>query len=399
MRQTRLTAAPGILTALAALTALPSVRAQTKVALGRPDAESAESFTRISAVRELPSGKVIVADQQDKVVHLVDLVGGAMTKIGREGNGPGEYALPINLIPLPDGTTLVQDLLNRRFLIIGADGKPGGFLEWPRPPATSQQTGGGPRLIGGGLNNARGFDAQGRLYFSGAPFNATGGSLDSVPIMRWDRVTPTFDTVGYVKLPPNSASRSASGGNVSIRIGNSVRFTPQEIWGVAGDGSIARVIPNPYRLVWMRSGAAVIGPAIAYAPIKVTEQDKKDIIDQQRRNPGMVIRIGGGGGGGGGRGAGPENLPPPEFADTKPPFDGANQAAVVVTPEGEAWVLRTRPATDKIPAYDVFDKTGALVKKVALNPGSRVVGFGKGTVYVVRTDDDDLQWLQRYKRP
>jgi len=39
------------------------------------------------------------------------------------------------------------------------------------------------------------------------------------------------------------------------------------------------------------------------------------------------------------------------------------------------------------------------VKKVSLNPDSRVVGFGKGTVYVARVDQDDLQYLQRYKRP
>jgi len=62
-------------------------------------------------------------------------------------------------------------------------------------------------------------------------------------------------------------------------------------------------------------------------------------------------------------------------------------------------VLRTRPTGDKVPTYDVFDHSGALVKKVSLNPSSRVVGFGKGAVYVVRTDEDDLQYLQRYARP
>src|SRR5207249_3138928 len=40
--------------------------AQQRAALARPDAESKESFTRISSIRELPSGKVLVADLQDK---------------------------------------------------------------------------------------------------------------------------------------------------------------------------------------------------------------------------------------------------------------------------------------------------------------------------------------------
>ena len=75
------------------------------------------------------------------------------------------------------------------------------------------------------------------------------------------------------------------------------------------------------------------------------------------------------------------------------------RGSVAATPDGEVWVLRTRSAGDKTPVYDVFDKTGALVKKASLNPNSRVVGFGNGTVYVARIDDDDLQFLQRYKRP
>lgn len=397
MRHTQLPVVCGLLAALAA----PSA-AQVKSALSKADAETSESWTRIAAVRELPNGKVIVVDPNDKVVSMVDLVAGSVTKIGREGNGPGEYALPLNLIALPDGSTLVQDLLNSRFLIIGADGKPGNFLEMPRPPATSTGGGNGPRIIGGGLRQARGSDDKGRIYFAGSPFTADGGSADSIAIMRWDRVSPKFDTVGYVKQPPNSASQTQNGGNFSVRIGNNKRWTPTETWSVAGDGSIARAIPAPYQIVWLNGKSVIKGAVIPYTPLKVTEQDKKDVIEAQKKGGGgQRIVIGGPPGGGGGGGGGPANFtpPPPEFNDTKPPFDGAGGNSVLGTPDGEVWVLRTRTAEDKIPTYDVFDKTGALVKKVSLNPGSRVVGFGKGTVYVVRTDEDDLQYLQRFKKP
>ena len=106
-------------------------------------------------------------------------------------------------------------------------------------------------------------------------------------------------------------------------------------------------------------------------------------------------------GGGGGRAAGAPTsiqLPEPEFEDTKPPFVGDGPASVLVTPEGEVWVPRTRPSGDKVPTYDVFDRVGNLAKRVTLNPDSRVVGFGKGTVYVLRADEDDLQHLQRFRR-
>jgi hypothetical protein len=370
----------GTLAVLAVTAPLP---AQQKVALGKPLAETEESFTQISSIRELPSGKVLVSDSRDKIVQLVDLAGGTMTKVGREGSGPGEYAFAGTLIGLPDGSTLLHDLLNRRFLTIGADGD---------GPAR------GPMIMGG-ITNVRGYDARGRIYFSGSPFSATGGTADSVPLLRWDRVKPTFDTVGFVRQPAGFASRTQSGGNVQVRMGVTKRFTPAETWGVAGDGSIVRVFPEPYRIAWLTGkGQAALGPVVPYTPMKVTEADKKEVIDNLRRSPGTTIMLGGPGGSARTGNAAPNfQAPPPEFADTKPPYDG--QGAVQVAPEGEVWILRTRPAGDKVPSYDVFDKSGKLIKKVSLNPNSRVVGFGRGVVYVARTDEDDLQYLQRFAMP
>ena len=391
--------------ALAAVSAAESLAGQQKVALGKPLAETAESFTQVTSIRELPSGKVLVSDQRDKIVQLVDLSAGTMTKVGREGSGPGEYAFAGSLLAMPDGTTLLHDLLNNRFLIIGADGKPSAFLEMPRTPEGSTGSGSG-RMPLGRMMNIRGSDNRGRLYFAGSPFSATGGTADSVPLLRWDRVKPTFDTVGYLRLPANSVSRTEPArGQMMVRMGNNIQFTPAETWGVAGDGSVARIFPSPYRVAWYSDQRKVIsGPVVPYTPFKVTEADKKEVIDAQRRNPGVTMVIGGPGGGGARPGAAPPSvqLPEPEFAETKPPYNaglGLAGAAVVVAPEGDVWVLRTRPAGDKIPTYDVFDRTGTLVKKVSLNPSSRVVGFGKGVVYVARSDEDDLVYLQRFTRP
>ena len=392
MRQTRFPVFAG---ALAALAVTSSAVGQQKVALGKPDAETKESFTRVTAVRELPSGKVLVVDQQDKVVQLVDLAAGTMTKVGREGQGPGEYGLPFNLLGLPSGETLLYDVAGRRFLTISPEGKPGALLEMPRPSA-APGSGGGP-ITSFGITLPRGADTQGRIYFEGSPFTPTGGTADSVPIMRWDRVKPTFDTVGFVTQPAGSAVSSGGSGRFTVRIGGGKVWAPAETWDVAGDGRVARLVPSPYRVLWLGGGKPVVGPAQPYAPIKVTEADKTLYKENLAKGPRMQISIGGPGGGSRSGPAPSIQQPDPEFSETMPPFSG--RGSVLATPDGQVWVLRTRSASDKIPAYDVFDRTGALVKKVTLNPSSRVVGFGKGTVYVARTDEDDLQYLQRYKLP
>ncbi len=389
MRQTRFPVFAGVLAALAVAS---SAQGQAKSSLGKPDAESAETFTRVAGIRELASGKVLVVDPSDKVVQLVDLAGGTMTKVGREGQGPGEYGLPFVLLGIPGEQTLLYDIAGRRFLTIGQDGKPGPILEMPRPPVP--QGGAGGPVVAFGLTIPRGVDAQGRIYFEGSPFTPTGASADSVPIMRWDRVKPVFDTVGYLTLPKGNAVSSGGGGRFTVRIGGGKVYAPAEAWDVAGDGRVARLLPSPYRVIWFDKGKPMPGPVQPYSPIKVTQAEKDQYTENLKKQKPIVMSIGGGGGGGTSQQV---TQPPPEFEETMPPFTG--RGAVLATPDGEVWVLRTRSAGNKIPSYDVFDKTGTLVKQVSLNPNSRVVGFGKGTVYVARSDEDDLQYLQRYKRP
>jgi hypothetical protein len=252
----------------------------------------------------------------------------------------------------------------------------------------------------GGMD-MRGVDLQGRIYFQGSPFSPTTGTqLDSVAVLRWDRNTSKLDTAAYVKLPANTASMSQSAGQARVVFGGGKVFAPAETWAVTGTGRIARLTPSPYRVIWYDApGRSAAGAAQPYTPIKVGEAEKEVVRENRRKQPPVTIRIGGGPGGGS---PPPGARPPqvqqsePEFEETMPPF---GQAGVLGTPEGEVWVLRNRPASDKNPSYDVFDRSGALTRKIVLEPNSRVVGFGKGTVYVARSDEDDLQYLQRYKRP
>jgi hypothetical protein len=47
--------------------------------------------------------------------------------------------------------------------------------------------------------------------------------------------------------------------------------------------------------------------------------------------------------------------------------------------------------------YDVINPEGRVESRIALATKGRVVGFGHGWVYVARIDEDDLEYLQRFK--
>ena len=84
-----------------------------------------------------------------------------------------------------------------------------------------------------------------------------------------------------------------------------------------------------------------------------------------------------------------------EFPDYKPPFP---ISGVRATPDGQIWVQRYQRHDEERALFDIFGDRGELVKQVRLPAGRRLVGFGNGVLYAVMTDEDDLEWLERYRR-
>jgi hypothetical protein len=384
-----------VFSAFSALCASSALSAQVPtVALTRPDAEYAEPFTSLSGVRELRDGQVIAADYRDQTLQRIDLGKGTAQALSRQGSGPGEYAYPMQVYPLPGDSTLIYDLGNQRYLVLDPAGKPAGTFRM-------EEGGGGPGLFM--MRAASAVDGKGRLYYQtrgergrGDPDAGPPEFSDSAPVIRYDRATRKFDTLGVVKVPKPNVATSGGPNNRNVMM-RPKPMAPEDAWGVALDGrvGVARVTTNQVEW-WMPDGRKVTGTATPYTPIKFTEGDKKLWRDQMAQRGRITMSV--------------ENgrttvAPAPrapagvdddlEWPATKPPFPSN---AVRITPEGELWLLRTRPASDPIPAYDVFNAQGRLIRRVTLPKDTRLVAFGKGTVYLARKDADDLEYLQRYRR-
>jgi hypothetical protein len=376
--------------------------------LAKPDAEFAEPFSQLNAVRELRDGRLLVTDSRDKLVQLINLTSGKATKVGREGSGPGEYGLPAQLFALPADSSVVFDPLNQRFLLLLPDGKPGATFrvgdDAPRPSADAN--GGRVVRLGGlGLGMPRGSDGRGNLYFEGPAisFGPDGPVVaDSAPVVRYSRATKRADTLAWVQLPKSDAAVSSTGSggqqNVNVRIGGISPYPSRDQWTVLPSGTVAIARVRDYHVELVSATRQVTrGPAVTFAPVRVGDAEKEEYRKAAKNPQGVAIS----------RTTenrnGVENtrtstaMPafeePKSWPATKPPF-----TSVVAGANGEVWVARSRPARDEVPTYDVFDGTGRLTGRVALPKRTRVVAVGATYVYTARTDDDDLQYLQRFRR-
>jgi hypothetical protein len=85
---------------------------------------------------------------------------------------------------------------------------------------------------------------------------------------------------------------------------------------------------------------------------------------------------------------------PEEWPAQLPPF--LTTGGFGFAPDGRLWVERTTPNADAQRQYDVLDEQGQLVQRVHAPPGRRLAGFGRRSIYLIRRDDLDLEYVERY---
>jgi hypothetical protein len=351
--------------------------------LGRPDAAFPEPFSRVMGVRELPDGRLVISDNLEKNVALLDFASGDLTRIGREGQGPGEYISPGTLYAMPGDSALLVDLGNMRGLVIAPNGEVGRAVPFQR----------GEGL--GALFVPRAVDGQGRIY--GQPTisfrDGAPEQVDSMPIVRLDPTTDVLDSVAWMPSPRLSLQTGggARSGGVSVRMGTEP-YQATDAWAVAPDGRVALVRAREYRVEWLAPGGRrTVGPTLPYEPVKIGKAERDEWVNRPTQTATMRV---------GGQGARTIAMPRPNadevtWPEAKPPFEGA----VSIATTGEVWIRTSQRAGVTTALYDVVDARGQLVARIQLPEGRRLIGFGKGTLYTVNRDADDLEWLERYRLP
>jgi hypothetical protein len=354
--------------------------------LGNAEVRFAQPFTRITGIRELGDGRVLVADGAEKSVIMIDSTFGSSSVPVRQGQGPAEFSFPSGLLAYPGDTTLLHDMLQTRLLLLDPSGRPVRTISLP------QRVGFGAELKA---------DGRGSVYIRGNPLprpeQMREGPPDSAQILRWNLASGVVDTIASLALPRMEVSESD--GNFSMMI---QPMTPADEWAVTQTGWIGLARHTPYSVDWVGTDSRLSrGAPIPYTPVAVVEADKEEYRRARQEQGSMQISMSDGGGDASiSEGPAPSGPPPgmPElkWPTHKPPF---LEQSVLAGPDNQLWILRTQPAGQALARYDVIDSTGAVQERVTVPAGSRIVGFGASSVYVARTDADGLQWLERFRRP
>ena len=327
----------------------------------------------MGSVRELKDGRVLVVDTRDRKLFVGDWRTRAATQIGREGNGPGEYALPRTLFPVSADSTLLPDPRNGRWLLLA------GATIVETVPADAP-------AIRAGARTPLGADYAENVFATkptalGPP--ATGAPhLDSLFLIRIARRTGKTDTLGTLRSRPARITVEGPSNNpTSVRVFMNPLAVGDEAT-VFPDGWIAIARVDPYRVDWIAPGGRLTaGAQLPDIRVRLDDREKRAVLDRNAANSG--------------RGAlSPDAVR--DWPETLPPF---LTGATLVAPDGRLWIQRTPSADHPESRYDIVGRRGTIEGRLTTDARTRVVGFGREAMFSVETDDDGIQHLRRHPLP
>jgi len=394
--------------------------------LGATVGKSTETFVRVTSVRPLSNGGLLVNDVGGRRLVLFNSQLSAFTLIADSTSATANAygARTGGLSAYRGDSSIFVDPSSLSMLVIDPSGKVARVISVPRAQDA--------QMLASSLGNPV-LAPNGKLVYRSSPqiqtrftgnAGASGGPAaflppeipDSAPVLRIDLTTRQVDTLGYIRTPKIKIdmTRDDNGG---VRMSSQINPLPTvDDWAMTPDGAVAFVRGKDYHIDWINpDGTKVSSPKVPFDWQRLTEEDKVAFIDSLKAardkqganaptaaTPGGAAPAGGGGGpniqifaGPGGPGGGPPRgglpqfqqnfIPASDLPDYKPPFFAGSTRADT---EGNLWILTipTSPLAGG-PVYDVINRKGEIVDRVQIPTGRTIIAFGPaGAVYLSNRD-------------
>jgi hypothetical protein len=411
----------------ATMTMLALIRtsdAQTIPVIDLPAATamSSQRFSIVSGLRVAPDGSVLVNDAFGLQLTRLDstLTHATIVLGSTEGATESYGTLPSRLVPYLGDSSLFPDAASGTLHVRDPNGK--------MIRAIAAPVGVSFAFLHGTLaTRPSGTDNRGRLIFAGG-LPPTG---DSSAILRADFDARTIDTIGRVRL------RDGGTQTVDSTVPGKIKYTlvinplpSLDGWAVLSDGSVAIVRAQDYHIDWiLPDGSRRSSPKLPFDWRRLTDEEKRGIIDSAKaangaRNPTPPPGRGGSGSGGGrsgqsgvavAKGADRSGDPsavaprtpqidvqyyePSQIGDYIPPL---RYNGVLPDADGNLWIVPSTSTLSKHGelVYDVINPTVGLFERVRIPEGRSIAGFGRGgVIFLVAGDRKSGYTLERTRLP
>jgi hypothetical protein len=317
-----------------------------------------EGFSQVTSVTELSDGSVLVSDPREGAIFALSRDLRVRRQVGERGQGPLSYVNAVALMQYHADSAFQIDGLARRWLVFSRQ-QIVGQLPPDAPWVVSDAYTAGADSLGNVL--------QVRMARM-TPQGGTVSEADSADMVLVNRISRRAERVGRLRPP----SPYAPGKDVQAYFESEQAFL-----GI--DGWLAVVRVRPYRVDWRSPGGEwSYGPPLVPGELPFTDAEKDFYLSVSRA----------------GR-SGSEREVGIQWPD-KIPAVGFHAPRATLTWEGELVLRRQRTVGVEGGVHDVIDRHGKLAARIQISPDSRIVGFGRSSVYVVTTDDDGLQFLSRH---
>ena len=353
-----------------------------EVSIGELDGAEEYLFGSVSAIAVDDDHNVYVLDGQARHVRVFDSEGTYVKTLGRDGEGPGEFKVPIGLA-ISNGRLLVRDPANGRVQLFGLE--TGENEEWRYLPSEVF------------ANTPLYRDDQGRIYVDITEeeqrfivMDSDGTPIDTIPAP----VAPAdFDDDQY------GMNARGESGDMWRSVGAAVPFSPDWYWSVHPAGHFLSALSTAYRIN-LEQDDGVLRIERNHTPVAVPD-DEHDRHEQRIMRRMRQVDAGWSWDGA----AIPEHKPP--FRGLRAGSDGRiwvrlwTEAKQVANEDHDPGNPESSPFTWVEPLrYDVFEADGTYLGAVVPPEGFSLSAppvFGRSFVWAVERGELDVQRVVRYR--
>jgi len=410
-------------------------RLDPDLSIGVVDGSRDYIFAHVTDVVPTMDGSILVADRSSNspMLREYDAQGKYVRTFGRRGEGPGEYRSPAGVAQLPDGRVLLVDAAGRRINVYSRTGT--SLDQWALDQFNFSL----------GLNAGLHVNPDGMVHVRATmllPRSAGGDMASRIrrTILLLDSAGTVLDTIFQPDLPISedaivSKVQSVGRGSATVRV--SVPYVPVPVWTWSPNGYMVTGVPDRYAFElrvppgaspdepvrrtgdgapprWM-PGNPVVSIRRRYSPVSVSRAERND---QHSRMEALLNRS-----------EGTQDHAIPDVPARKPAY-----REIDVTADGRILVTVSTPSEKYDPEVDpnqsvglspvsagggrvgvpghapvppvpwreptlldVFEPDGTWVGQIAVPYDTRIFSMKGDTVWGVTTDENDIQFVRRFR--